>query len=229
MTRRLLAVAVLALSLASASFAADPPETKSALETDPTGWLDLLKDKELKDWRRVAIPPGGKLSARNPWSVSADGKMLLCDGAGIHEMLLYDKEFADGILHVEWRFQKVEGKKGYNSGVYVRNSADGKIWHQAQVGAKIGYLFGDSPAAGALKRFNADDKAPQRGKEIGEWNAYEVTCKGKTLTLWINGAVTATWDQCEVPKGYVGLEAEGWFIEFRNLKFRSLPRAGAGK
>jgi hypothetical protein len=220
MTRRLLAFAMLILALGPVSFAADPPETKSALETDPTGWLDLLKDKELKDWRRVSIPPGSKLAARNPWSTSADGKMLLCDGAGIHEMLLYDKEFADGILHVDWRFKKVEGKKGYNSGVYVRNSADGKTWHQAQVGAKVGYLFGDSPVDGTLKRFNADDKTSPRGKEIGEWNTYEVTCKGKTLTLWINGAVTAKWDKCEVPKGYVGLEAEGWFIEFRNVLFR---------
>jgi hypothetical protein len=221
MIRCLLVFPTLIVALASLCFAADPPETKSALETDPTGWLDLLQDKELKDWRRVAIPPGSKLATRNPWSVSGDGKLLVCDGVGLHEMLLYNKEFTDGIFHVEWRFKKVEGKKGYNSGVYVRNSADGKIWHQAQVGSgNVGYLFGDSPADGTLKRFRAENKVPQRGKEAGEWNTYEVTCKGKTLTLWINGAVTATWDRCEVPKGYVGLEAEGWVIEFRNLKFK---------
>jgi hypothetical protein len=39
------------------------------------------------------------------------------------------------------------------------------------------------------------------------------------MTLWINGAITATWDNCEVPQGHVGLEAEGWYIEFRNVKF----------
>ena len=45
-------------------------------------------------------------------------------------MLLYDKEFGDAICHVEWRFKKLDGKKGYNSGVYVRNSGDGKSsWH----------------------------------------------------------------------------------------------------
>ncbi len=199
--------------------AAEPAEGKSALEADPTGWTDLLPGKDLKGWKRVPIPPGGKLADKDPWSV--DGGTLVCDGAGIHEMLLYDKELADGTLHVEWRFKKVEGKSGYNSGVYVRNSADGKVWHQAQVGSKnVGYLFGDSLVEGQPKRVKIDGKGDQRGKEAGEWNTYEITCKGPNVSLWINGAVTAAWDKCEVPKGYVGVEAEGWFIEFKNLKFK---------
>ena len=37
----------------------------------------------------------------------------------------------------------------------------------------------------------------------------------------INGAVTAKWTDCQVPRGYVGLEAEGWDIEFRNVKFKA--------
>ena len=98
-----------------------------------------------------------------------------------------------------------------------------RIWHQAQVGNKnVGFLFGDSLVDGARKRIRSESKVPQRGKEAGEWNTFEITCKGKTMTLWVNGAVTATWETCEVPKGYVGMEAEGWFIEFRNIKFRSL-------
>ena len=136
-------------------------------------------------------------------------------------MLLYNEEFGDGIFHVEWRFKKIPGKKGYNSGVYVRTSADGTIWHQAQVGNKdVGYIFGDTLVDGKIKRVRIDDKKPQRGKEAGEWNTYEVTCKGKQMTLWINGAVTATWNDCQVPKGHVGLEAEYWYIDFRNVKYK---------
>ncbi len=203
--------------------AAEPIETRSALESDPSGWTDLLPGPRLEGWKRVPIPPGSKLSERNPWSVDEKHKLLLCDGKKIHEMLLYDKELGDGIFHVEWRFRKEEGGKGYNSGVYVRNSADGKIWHQAQVGSKnVGYIFGDTLVDGKPKRVRADNKVPQRGKEAGEWNTYEITCQGKNITLWINGAVTAEWKECAVPRGYLGLEAEGWFIEFRNLKFRSL-------
>ena len=197
-------------------------ETKSALETDPKGWIDLLAGKDLKEWKRVPIPPGGKLNKRNPWSIDAKTGHLICDGVGIHEMLLYDRAFGDGIFHVEWRFKKVEGKKGYNSGVYVRNSADGKVWHQAQVGSKnVGHIFGKTLKGGKLVGIPGNRKpGPQRGKEAGEWNTFEIACKGKTITLWVNGAVTAEWASCEVPRGYPGLEAEGWWIEFKNVKFK---------
>jgi 3-keto-disaccharide hydrolase len=215
---------VLVSLLALPAFAGDAKETKDALKADPAGWIELLTDKDLTHWKRVAIPPGSKLSARNPWSVSQDGKTLLCDAEKIHEMLLWDKEFGDGIFHVEWRFKAIDGKKGYNSGIYVRNSADGAVWHQAQVGSKnVGYLFGDTLMDGMKKRFRGDDKVPQRGKEAGEWNTYEITCKGKTIRLWVNGAVTATWNDCQVPRGHLGLEAEGYFIEFKNLKWKELP------
>jgi hypothetical protein len=217
-----LLVLLLGVALPLLLGAADPPETKSALETFKDGWIDLLPEKDLKGWKRVPIPPGSKLSERDPWSAEEKEKMIVCEGAGIHEMLLYEKEFGDGVFHVEWRFKKVPNKKGYNSGVYVRTSSDGKVWHQAQVGDRnVGYLFGQTLVGDKLERMRADNKVSQRGKEAGEWNTYEVTCSGKSMTLWINGAVTAEWKECQVPTGLVGLEAEGWFIEFRNLKFRT--------
>jgi hypothetical protein len=225
----LLSVTLLILATARGVTGGDAKETKSALDANPQGWTDLLAGG-LKNWKRVPIPPGSKLSTRDPWSIDAATKMLICDGVGIHEMLLYDKEFADGIFHVEWRFKKIDGKKGYNSGVYARTSADGAVWHQAQVGSKnVGYLFGDTLVDGVKKRVKIEDKVSQRGKEAGEWNTYELTCKGKDMTLWINGGVTARWHDCQVPRGHVGLEAEGWYIEFKNLKFRNLdqpPRGG---
>ncbi len=201
-----------------------PAATPSVLETSPAGWIDLLEANTLDGWTRVSIPTG-PLNAKNPWSLDPANHKLICDGVGIHEMLLFNKPFADGIFHVEWRFRKIENKKGYNSGVFVRTSADGKIWHQAQVGNVhgTGYIFGDSPVDGVIKRIQYDDKVPPRAKGPGEWNTFEVTCRGKIMTLWINGGITATWNNCQVPDGLVGLEAEGWFIEFRNVKFLPSP------
>jgi hypothetical protein len=215
-----LALPVACLSRASAG---DVKETKSALETDPKGWVDLL-DKGIKDWKRVPIPPKGKLRDKSCWTFDESSKTLICDGVGVHEMLLFDKEIADGIFHVEWRFKKLDDKKGYNSGVYLRNSADGAIWHQAQVGSKnVGHLFGATLIDGKPGKIPSNKKpGPQRGKEAGEWNIYEITCKGSVITLWINGAVTAEWASCQVPRGYFGLEAEGYWIEFKNIKFKDI-------
>jgi hypothetical protein len=204
--------------------AGEVKETKSALESDPSGWTDLLTDNDLKDWKRVSIPPGSKLNKKDPWSVdvSSKEKILICDGVGVHEMLLHNKEFGDGILHIEWRFKKLEGKTGYNSGVYVRNSADGALWHQAQVGNKnVGHIFGTTLMDGKSGKIPTNKlPGPQRGKEAGEWNIFEITCKGPEITLWVNGAVTAHWPTCQVAKGYLGVEAEGYFIEFKNIKFK---------
>jgi hypothetical protein len=201
-------------------------ESRSALETDPEGWTDLLAQagSQLKGWTRGPIPPSGRLRPESQWSNDARTGILLCEGNGGHEWLRWDQELGDAVFHVEWRFTSVPGKKGYNSGVYIRNSADAAVWHQAQTGdGSGGYLFGESQSGGKLKSFNlARTMNGQRVKPAGEWNTFELTARGKDVTLWVNGAVTNEWHDCEVARGYVGVEAEGWRIEFRNVKVKPL-------
>jgi len=204
--------------------AADAPETKSALESDAQGWTDILPAADLKGWSRVPVPPTGTFG-RQQWHVDSDAKVLICDGDGGHDMLLLDKEIGDAIFHFEFRYTKVEGKTGYNSGAYVRNSKDGAIWHQAQFGdGKDGFLFGETPTADGKKKFFslAKEVKDMRVKPAGEWNTFEVTARGKTLTLWVNGAVTCQFNDCGQAEGRVGLEGEGYRIEFRNLKIKPL-------
>jgi len=200
----------------------------SALQSDPKGWVDLLADKSLEDWTRVPLGPvgqlpGGKPDDPSPWHMDTSG-VLVCDGdkAG-HEMFRYGPELADFIVHAEWRFTKLEGDKQYNSGVFVRTSADGATWVQAQTGPAGGYLFGAVPVNGKPGRVNLRDKMTEnRVTPAGEWNTYEIRAAGGTITLWVNGAVVNEYAECEVPRGYVGLEAEGYRIEFRNLKLKPL-------
>ena len=198
-------------------------ESKSALETDPQGWLDIFPAGDLTGWTRLPIPPTAKLGGPQ-WTVDTAHKLLICDGTGGHDWLRYDRELGDFIFHVEWRYTPVPGKTGYNSGVFVRNSSDARIWHQAQVGSSSGgYLFGDTPLDGKVQRFNFRDQVKQhRVRPAGEWNTYEITCRGKTISLWVNGAVTNRWTECPVPRGHIGVEGEGWRIEFKNLRLKEL-------
>jgi hypothetical protein len=224
---RLVASGVITVALAGLlAPAPDAGSETSALERTPEGWTDLLAGSkpDLKGWTRGPIPPGGKLSDETQWSLDSATGLLVCEGNRGHEWLRWDKELSDFIYHVEWRFIPVEGKKGYNSGIYVRNSADAKVWHQAQTGnGSGGFLFGDTLIDGQIKRVNLSKEVrSQRVKPAGEWNTFEITCKGTDLILWVNGAVTCEWHACQVPMGYVGLEAEGWRIEFRNVKVKPL-------
>jgi hypothetical protein len=222
--RLVLMVALLGLT---ARFApADEAETPSALERDPSGWTDLLAKAgpDLEGWTRGPIPPKGRLNPKSQWSIDATTGHLVCQGDGGHEWLRWNNELGDAVFHVEWRFTPVAGKKGYNSGLYARNSADARIWHQAQTGdASGGYIFGETEVDGKLKGINlAKQNKVSRVKPAGEWNTFEIACKGKQMTLWVNGAITNKWDNCQVPRGYVGVEAEGYRIEFRNVKVKPL-------
>ena len=141
--------------------AADAAQTKSALEADPQGWVDILPPADLNGWYRVPVPPSGKLG-REQWHVDAEKKVLICDGDGGHDMLLFDKEIGDAVFHFEFCYTKIEGKTGYNSGAYVRNSKDGAIWHQAQFGdAKDGFLFGETPDGGRQEEILPPGQAGQ--------------------------------------------------------------------
>lgn len=196
------------------------PQTQSALQREPAGWVDIQPAADLKHWTRVAIPPTNRLG-RAQWHVDRPG-MLVCDGDGGHEMLRYDRELADCIFHVEFQFTPVTGtNRNYNSGVFIRNSAQGEIWHQAQLTMDGGYLFGRTPVNGEPKRMKL---APteRRMKPAGEWNVIELSARGKTLSVWFNGAVTCMYDICEVPRGYIALESEGYAVQFRNLKLKEL-------
>src|SRR5688500_859550 len=63
--------------------------------------LNLMPSASLAGFRRVPISP---LADKPVWDVSSGGDLLSIDGAGAKEMLLYETELGDGVLHVEWRF-----------------------------------------------------------------------------------------------------------------------------
>jgi hypothetical protein len=219
-----LAATFVAIANLAGFIQAQGAETKSALESDPRGWVDILPPADLKGWYCVPVPPTGQLG-RDQWHRDGEKQVLVCDGDGGHDMLLFDREIGDAIFHVEFCYTKIEGKTGYNSGAYVRNSRDGAIWHQAQFGdARDGFLFGQTLSADDKKKsFNLSKQVTDmRVKPAGEWNTLEVTARGKVLTLWINGAVTCQFEDCGREKGYLGLEGEGYRIEFRNLKMKEL-------
>ncbi|GIU74504.1 MAG: hypothetical protein KatS3mg004_1591 [Bryobacteraceae bacterium] len=191
-------------------------------------WIDLTPPdtplgREIPGWTRVPIPPVGPVNSAPQWRVDAASKTILCTGQGGHEWLMYEKPFGDFVLEVEWRFTPREGETKYNSGIGVRLSRYGELWTQAQTGLAGGWLFGMNFVNGELVRVNLRDQMTEnRVKPAGEWNRYEIRAEGDTITLSVNGAVTSVMKGVALRKGYIGLEAEGFEIAFRNLRIRPL-------
>ncbi|WP_165249930.1 3-keto-disaccharide hydrolase [Paludisphaera soli] len=212
--------------LARADEAADVP---SALEADPAGWSDLLAPSGagLDAWTREPMPAGGDLVEDSPWKLDAATGVLAGTSPGaVREWLRLDQVLLDFTLHVEWRIvPDAESKSAPASGgVYVRNSNDAGLWHEARLGASgVGSLVGATYANQVVKPFEVEPGVKDaRVKPAGEWNTYELTCKGRSVTLWVNGAVANEWKGCGVPRGYIGLEVDGGRVEFRNLKLKAL-------
>ncbi len=199
-------------------------QTPSAFESDPKGWIDILPDAAFKGWTRVQWPGVGALNPESQWKVDTANRVLICEGNKGHESIQYNRELGDLIFHAEWRLTPIPGGQGYNSGVLARCSADGTRWLQVQIGdASGGYLFGNTMLKGVVQRVNLRDQLKEnRVKPAGEWNIYEIRAVGPKLSAWVNGAVTSELDNVEILKGHVALEAEGYHIQFRNLKLKEL-------
>ncbi len=188
-------------------------------------WKDILPDESLKGWTRIPIPPISGVNPKLQWRVDAGQHALVCAGDGGHEWLRYDQELGDFVLQVDWRFTpRTPEEKRYNSGVGIRLSRYGELWLQAQTGLAGAYLFGENFSDGAIKRVNLSKEMKEnRVKPAGEWNRYEIRVEGERVTLSVNGAVVSELGGVGLRRGYIGLEAEGYEITFRNLKLQVLP------
>ena len=182
--------------------------------------VNLFPADYQSQWTRMAIPPSHPVSQIAQWHIDAGSAEIVCDGNGGHDWLRFNHEFGNFSFHLKWRFTPQPGKPHYNSGVFFRNNEDGSIWHQAQTATDGGYIFGETPIDGKLTSFNErKDMKENRLHAAGKWNAYDIRCVGATCTLAVNGEIVNTI-QTGVDKGYIGLESEGYRIEFKDFKLR---------
>jgi hypothetical protein len=186
--------------------------------------VNLFPSDYQSQWTRIAIPPDHPVSNVAQWHIDAGKRTIVCDGNGGHDWLRFGRELGNFTFHVKWRFTPVTtGTPKYNSGVFFRNNEDGSIWHQAQTSPGGGYIFGLTPVDGKPQHFNLQkDMKENRVKPAGEWNVYDIRCVGDACTLAVNGEVVNTI-KTGVNKGYIGLEAEGYQITFKDFKVRQLP------
>ncbi|XOV94809.1 MAG: DUF1080 domain-containing protein [Bacteroidota bacterium] len=139
------------------------------------------------------------------------------------------KEYSNYKLHVEWRYPA----EPTNSGVYLHTSgSDAAIPNHFQGQLKY-QNAGDFIVSGVGLTATIQDSVctstpdvrpliaklhPSNEKEAGDgWNSYDITCKGNTIELSVNGLLQNVATNCSVSSGAIGLQAEGSRIQFRNI------------
>ena len=194
---------------------------------DTTGWTFTLRPP--KDM------PDAKPDPKNTWSVK-DG-VLVCTGKP-NGYVVTEKEYENYTLRLKWRYPK--GTEKPNSGVLLHVQAgDDRVWpNSVEAQTKDGFagdLWLNADRAGKLPtithdRKDAADKTDRHylrveAKEpverpLGEWNQYEITCKGGDITLVVNGKTVNEAKGCSLTKGRIALQSEGSAVEFKDIEIK---------
>ncbi len=134
------------------------------------------------------------------------------------------KTYKNFTLSVDWRWT-VEAA---NSGVLIHVQAKDSIWPVCyQVQQKAG-AAGDIICMNGLWAKECNDKVKftvpkmetSNEKSLGEWNNMIVKSKNGTLEVYINGELQNKVSELTKIKGYIGFQAEGKPIEFKNLTIK---------
>ena len=143
------------------------------------------------------------------------------------------KEFKNYRLHLEWRYPEIPT----NSGVFVHTNGPDKLWpahYQCQLkhlsagdfivhGEGVSATIRDTiyTSTPKLKPVIAKDH-PSSENNPGEWNSYDIVCKGNTIEVKVNGVLQNVARNCSITKGGIGLQAEGSKIQFRNISIEKI-------
>jgi hypothetical protein len=168
-------------------------------------FVSLFNGKDFSGWRFGASSALGKLPKN--WSVG-DGLIKLAGGGSPHLASQWD--YDDFEASFEWRAHK----KGYNSGFYVRSGRDVGANQINLAESDCGHLIGSSSKGGP--------KVPELQKPVGEWNEWRVRAVGSKLTFWSNGKLAWEVNDFKPARGYLGLQAEGAPIDFRNIRVKEI-------
>ncbi len=174
-----------------------------------TGWTTLFDGRNLDNWSPIGTAN---------WKLE-DGLIVADNGNGF---LVSKQSYTDFQLRAEFW---VESKT--NSGIFIRctdpDSVTGKTSYEVNI-------WDDRPeqnyGTGAIVGVAAVDPMPHAG---GKWNVYEITAKGNTFTVVLNGQKTV--DDAKADKfasGRIALQHgkgtadESGIVKFRKVEIKPL-------
>jgi arylsulfatase A-like enzyme len=200
------------------------PSASPTSEND-VGFVPLFNGKNLDGWQLRRAERKG--------FVVEDGLLVCPEGSGGY--LFTRKEYADFVLRFAFRMEE-----GANSGVAIRSPLlDRKPAYQ---GIEIQIL--DNPRfAGRLRptQYHGSiyDVVPAKLgalKPVGQWNEQEIVCRGRRITVKVNGQTVVDVDLDDVDdpavlekhpglqraSGHVGFLGHGDRVEFRDVRIKEL-------
>jgi hypothetical protein len=127
---------------------------------------------------------------------------------------------------VEWRWPEGRG----NSGVFLHVTGKDRLSPFCIEAQLMSKHAGDLRTGGGARWTSKPEVivVPRRKesseKAVGEWNAYDIVCRGNAITVRVNGVLQNEVEGAPASSGYIALQAEGKAIEFRNIWIEPLAK-----
>ena len=178
------------------------PPARAAEAASGASGKPLFNGKDLSGW----VPMhGGSFTVTN-------GLLRLGGGIG---WLRTETPYADFILEVEWRARE----PGYDSGIFLRAGLEGKPWPQD--GWQVN--LARNALGGLVKGNKTIVPAETPPLPVNQWVKFRLEARGRKITLEVDGERAWEFHELDVPRGYLGLQAENKAFDFRNLRLQELP------
>ena len=205
--KRRSAIALLLMGFAALSYS---PQASSE-----TGWVTLFDGKSLDDFNKIGDAN---------WRIE-DGVIVADKGNGF---LVTKNSYGDYQIRAEFWVEPDS-----NSGIFIRCTDPEKVTAENAYEVNIWDMRPDpSYGTGAIVNVAKVDPMP---KAAGKWNVYEITAKGSTLTVVLNGQKTVDGAQdAKLASGRIALQHglgvkddkgvanDKGVVKFRKLEIRPL-------
>lgn len=203
----------------------------------------LLAEPLVKDTKPIRLFNGQDLSGLDifteqpnapTWKVE-DG--MLRNVSAAKGYVRTNRAYSDYYLRVEWRWPAKPG----NSGVMVNITGPDAIWPKCVECQLANGRAGDfasfsdarsreeivsrNPSGVSTGRLSRRAAAGAVEKPAGEWNTYDITVAGDTITLAVNGVEVNRMTGVAPSGGMIAFQAEGAPIDFRSIELTPLPAA----
>ncbi len=216
---------IVAMVVTMALFVAPAAEPQQEQPIVPKEKIVLWNGKDFTGWKLFVPDPNHDVT--KTWLI-ADGN-IRCEGKP-NGYMRTEKNYADYLLHAEWRWPEKEG----NSGVFIHVSGQDVVWPkglECQLAAGnagdfwvIGGVETKEHAKGG-RRISSRRTMKLKDsteKPAGQWNSYDIICKDDWVVVMVNGVLQNVATGCSVRSGKICLQSEGAPVEFRNIYIEPL-------
>jgi hypothetical protein len=193
-----------------------PPELMAIIPSpvmSEDGFIPLLTDATLKDWKQCGP---GKFQVQNGVA-TAEGGMGLWWYSG--------RPFTNFVMRGEF----IQEQDIADSGIFVRFPDPGTDpWNAVKQGheMEIGDPKADNPTWHTASFYPFQAPITDASKPPGQWNQYEIVCRGHNYSARLNGKLVTTWtDHTQRSlSGYIGLQNynDHKTVRHRNIRVKEI-------